>query len=98
MSIIMNFNNARTQAGSLETLASDLRSISRNGLEDSLTSIRQYWKGENAESFLKKGDQLKDKITSIADELEQTAEVIRQIAKKTYDTEMAAIEIANKSK
>lgn len=86
--IRMNYNNSIKQAQRLEEAAEDLRRLVRNDLDGSLDSVRSAWTGDNANAFLIKGEQLKEKISKTASGMEQTARAIRTIAKNIYDAEM----------
>lgn len=93
-SIEMNFRQAKQWASELEEIASEMRSLANRDLADSLQTLSGAWKGEAAEAYLFKGDQLKGKILDTAGKLEKTAATIRRIASRTYSAEMKAYRIA----
>ena len=93
-SIEFDFNRALNQARKLEEVASKMKSLSDSSLEGTLQDISVNWKGENASVYLRKGKNLKSKVTSSADQLNAIAREIRRIAKRVYDAEMAALAIA----
>ena len=59
-----------------------------------VSDIPSVWTGKAANAFVAKGKQLRTEILKEASSLEETARVIRSIAKRTYDTEMRALELA----
>ena len=91
--IQMDYNNAVRQANSLIEIANDLRRTANSGLQDCVSQISGSWTGTNAKAYVGKCDALKEKILQSASKLQRTAEVIKQIAKSTYDAEMRAREI-----
>ena len=93
-SLYMDFVKAYNQADRLEELAAELRQLRDGEYNDCMRQITAAWKSENATAFLKKADRVGDRIGSTAEQLKKTAETIRRIAKRTYDTEMAALERA----
>lgn len=93
--IYMNYLSAISKASSLEGTAKRLRAVSDKTLAGKLCSdIPSVWTGNAANAFVAKGKQLKTEILKEASSLEETARVIRSIAKRTYDTEMRALELA----
>lgn len=94
--IEFDFKKALKQASELERIADRIGTISRKNMQDTLQNVSGGWKGENAEIYLKKGEQLSEKIYTTADDLRQTAADIKAIAKKIYEAEMRALSIAKK--
>lgn len=94
-SIEMDFNQAMRQADRLDELAEQLRSLSDNKFNGTLQNISSGWKGENATAYLAKGTTLKGKMTSTAGELSGIASDIRTIARRVYEAEMRALELAS---
>lgn len=94
VTIKMNFQQARRQADELEEIAGEMRRIAKNDLENSFQSLSAAWQGEAAEAYLRKGEQLRDKIIASAQQLEKNAGMIRSAAKRTYDAEMRAYNLA----
>lgn len=94
VTIQMNFSNAMRQAQALENLASELNRLSGQELSSSLSSIAGAWKGDSASLFLQKGDRLAGQISGSATALYNAARDIRSIARRTYNAEMRALELA----
>ena len=90
----MDFVKANNQADRLEELAAELRQLKDREYSDCMRQITAAWKSENAKAFLRKANRVGDRIGVTAEQLKQTAETIRRIAKRTYDTEMDALERA----
>lgn len=91
--IRMDYNNAVKLADSLMELASELRKNANSDLQDCISQISGNWTGTSATAYIGKCNTLKDKVLQSADKLQRTAEVIKKIAKNTYDTEMRALTI-----
>ncbi|MCC8104030.1 MAG: hypothetical protein LIP11_17875 [Clostridiales bacterium] len=92
--IQINFDNAKKQASELETIASELKQLADSDLEDTLNSVARNWESNNADVYIKKGNQVQQDILDISIQLTKTATSIRKIAKITYDAEMAALNLA----
>ncbi len=94
LSIEFDFRQSVRRAEELEEIAGDLKKLADEDLETSLQSLSTAWKGEAANDYFAKGSGLKDKILKSSKDLKKTAEAIRNVAKRTYDAEMAAYRIA----
>lgn len=93
-SIEFDFREARSQADKLDSIADNLGNLAKDKLGDSMQTLSQNWKGENADAYLSKGSSLQNSISSSASELHGIASDIRTIAQNIYNAEMAALEIA----
>lgn len=93
--IQMDFTKANRQARELDGVASKLRSLSGNKMENSLSELAHNWTGDNSAKYIAKGQVLQGNITSTAVALEQVAQAIRDIAETIYDAEMDAWERAH---
>jgi len=92
--IIMNFKSAMAQADKLDTIADRLNKLNNSEFEQILNSINANWKGECASKYLHKGDKLQEYMTDTSGSLHDIAEEIRNIARRIYNAEMAALAIA----
>lgn len=92
--IMMNFQMAVRKAEELEQVSSELKALVNNDMETSMQSLSNAWKGEAATAYLNKGVKLQEKIIASAKQLDKTATTIRNVAKRTYDAEMRALQIA----
>lgn len=90
--IFITFIDARAQADKLDECAQQLRT-ERGKLESSLQNLRSGWDGDAANQYYQKCMLLMQKLLRSAEELEQTANVIRQSAKAYYDAERRNLEI-----
>lgn len=93
-SIEMDFHMACSQADRVDEIADNLSNISSKQFGGTLQELSAGWKGSNASSYLNKGTRLQGKMNDTADDLHAIASEIRAIAKRIYDAEMAALEIA----
>ncbi len=92
-SIIMDYRNAMAQADAIDSLIAELRSDCNrlNGCND---RINIYWKGDNALKYKSKVVKTTQNISQIIKDLSNISATIKRIAKRTYDTEMATLEIS----
>lgn len=89
-----DYQNAMNQAQKLETAASELDSRVVRRMSSSEEALHAVWKGENALRFLTKESALRTNISGSARELRSLAEEIRIAAKRIYDAETRALQIA----
>lgn len=92
--IEFSFEQARKQADKLEGIATNLNNLSEIKLNETLQGISAVWKGENASAYLGKGAELQERMNRTAKQLQNSAIEIRTVAKRIYDAEKAAYEIA----
>ena len=93
--IYMDFNRAYKQAQRLRQIASRVNSLANDDVGGTLNQINQNWNGDNASAFLGKGETLKGKISKTAGDLNRVAQAIIDIATRTRDAELAAIQVAS---
>ena len=92
--IRMDYENAIRQANSLDQIARDLKNTANKDLQDCVSEISRNWTGSNSNAYIRKCDILKSNIVRTAENLSKTADIIRKIAKNTYDAEMNALRLA----
>ena len=92
--LFCDFVAAQKQATELENIARKLRSIAESYLPRTYSRLNGNWDGTASEAFYKSQNQLIERIRAQADALQNDADTIRRIAKRTYDTEMKALEIS----
>lgn len=92
--IQMNFSQAERKAAELDDIAGDLSRLSGTDLQNTLNSLGNNWKGENAGLYIGKGFQLIENMEKTAASLRQAAETIRSVARNIYNAEMEALRIA----
>lgn len=95
-SIRMDFAKAENQAEKLDQIAKNLEKLANDRMGSCLQGISSNWKGENANAFRRKGDQVGDNLRKLVKNLQKSAATIREIAKKTYDAEKRVYELAQK--
>ncbi|MDO4647772.1 MAG: hypothetical protein Q4B26_03905 [Eubacteriales bacterium] len=92
--IQLNYARAIEQAETLTEIAQNMRNKAGQDLEECLADIAGIWKSENAAAYFKKGEIIKEEILQNANQIEKAAEMIRQIAAKMRDAELAALKTA----
>ncbi len=92
--IRMEFGIAEEQADRLDEIAMDIRRLADNTLGDTLLGIGSAWNSNSSVDYIKKGRKVQEELKIRARELQNTARVIRDIAKTTYDAEMYAYNLA----
>ena len=91
--IEMDYAKAVMQSQKLESLASDLEKACSD-LDSSMTQLGNGWKGDEATAYRSKGSQLSEKISANARQLRETAQAVKDIARKIRETEQENIRIA----
>ena len=94
--IRMDYDKALQQADKLEKMAKELKRTAGSSLDQCLNSVNSAWKSDSSVRYIRKGRRLKEDIERQAGELEKAADVIRTIARNTYNAEMKALQIAQK--
>ncbi len=89
-----DFTKARADAAEIDHIAETLRGLSATQMENSMNRLAGAWTGDNAKLFLRKEEQLKTDIRETARSLNDIADDIRRIARRVYEAEMRAYEIA----
>lgn len=92
--IQMDFSRANQKASDLDNIANDLSRLSGTDLQNTLNSLSNDWKGDNATLYIQKGFSLKENLDETVKSIRNTASTIRSIAKNIYDAEMEALRIA----
>lgn len=96
--IKMNFKKAKEQAAKLDEIAEEMGNLSSRDFSQTMQTVRNNWKGENADSYVLRGDRLEKKMTNTANSLHTVASEIRTIAERIYEAEMKALRIAQQRK
>lgn len=96
--IRFDFQNAMEQAKKLDALADNIERRVVNKLDETSQSVHAAWKGDSANRYLIKTQELQRQIRQTANALRNTAQDIRQIARRIYEAEMRALEIARNRK
>ena len=94
--IRMDFNKAYAEAERLDQIADKLKMLVTKKMEQSMISLSYAWTGANARLFLQKESQLQRNMEETVRELYQVAGDIRIIARRVYEAEMRAYEIASR--
>lgn len=96
--IKFNYNHAMKQAEELKTIGKELSKLEDSKLAPCMDSVQKSWSGTNSESYVKKGKKVVTKIAATSGNISGAAGAIETIAKRIYDAEMTALEIARKRK
>lgn len=94
--IRFDFRNAMEQARRLDVLADRIDQQVTNKLDETTQSVHAAWKGGNAAHYISKTQDLRQQIHQSARTLRDIAEDIRRIARRIYEAEMRALEIARR--
>lgn len=92
--IQLNYQQAISQAKSLENLASELRSLATRNMESTISELSGNWSGDNAKEFIAKAEKAQNDLIENARALTEAADVIRQSAENIRKAELAAKRIA----
>ena len=94
--IEFDFSQARQQAGQLEEIAQRLEALAQNQLQSAQEELPSYWTGRSASLFQNKQEQLRQNVLTTARAIRAEAEDIRTVARRLYEAEQAALEIAQR--
>lgn len=91
--IQLEYSKAKEQARKLDEIANHLDRVSKNQMNDTLSEIQKAWDSDHSKDYLLKGNRLQQEIDKRVKELRKTADSIREIAQKAYDTDVKAYQI-----
>lgn len=91
--ISVNYSQAKSCASTMEEEADKLRKLAEQEFGASIAEIRTAWKGENAELYIQKCEQLKEEMLSTAKTLAAIASAVRSQAQAIYNAEMENLRI-----
>ncbi len=94
--IEMDFKNAISQAENLERIAKEIENLLNNQFKPCMDIVSGSWRGENASSYIRKGNIVREDICSEAKKIRDTAAVVREIARRLYEAEKRAYRLAHK--
>lgn len=92
--IQFNYNKAISQAKELENLASQLESLAKRDVDDTLMAVSRGWSGDSSDLFVGKGRKAQGDMRASAKQLRNLAEGIRIVAKNVRNAEERARLIA----
>lgn len=91
--ILVEFKQVQEQIRALEECASELDQIETQ-LQNLTAGLRGQWQGESADLYYLKCEDLGGKLSRGTKNLRETSDAIKQVAKRYYDAEMKAVELA----
>ena len=91
-----NYRLALKRADELSETARNIMKVSENISNDVMAGLEADWHGNAATDYKRKLNLFSAKVECEAKKLENIANTIRRVAKRTYDTEMQSLEISRK--
>lgn len=91
-----NYRLALKRADELSETARNIMEVSKNISNDVMAGLEADWHGNSATDYKRKLNLFSAKVECEAKKLENIANTIRRVAKRTYDTEMQSLEISRK--
>lgn len=91
-----NYRLALKRADELSETARNIMKDSENISNDVMVGLEADWHGNSATDYKRKLNLFSAKVECEAKKLENIANTIRRVAKRTYDTEMQSLEISRK--
>ena len=91
-----NYRLALKRADELSETARNIMRVSENISNDVMAGLEADWHGNSATDYKRKLNLFSAKVECEAKKLENIANTIRRVAKRTYDTEMQSLEISRK--
>lgn len=92
--IEIDFNNTIRQANELLEISDNIEKLSTRKMSTTIQMISQNWTSQSSNQFIIKSNIVKGNIEATSHNLEKVATNIKLIAKKVYQAEMRAKEIA----
>ena len=92
--IRFNYDKALSQVGQLRAAAEHIRNVVMSEFSGYVDQTNTVWKGQSADLFITKCRKLLDELRIAADNYDKLAQLISANAKRTYDSEMTALRIA----
>ena len=91
-----NYRLALKRADELSETARNIMKVSENISNDVMAGLEADRHGNSATDYKRKLNLFSAKVECEAKKLENIANTIRRVAKRTYDTEMQSLEISRK--
>lgn len=91
-----NYRLALKRADELSETARNIMKVSENISNDVMAGLEADWHGNSATDYKRKLNLFSAKVECETKKLENIANTIRRVAKRTYDTEMQSLEISRK--
>ena len=91
-----NYRLALKRADELSETARNIMKVSENISNDVMAGLEADWHGNSATDYKRKLNLFSAKVECEAKKLENIANTIRPVAKRTYDTQMQSLEISRK--
>lgn len=91
-----NYRLALKRADELSETARNIMKVFENISNDVMAGLEADWHGNSATDYKRKLNLFSAKVECEAKKLENIANTIRRVAKRTYDTEMQSLEISRK--
>lgn len=91
-----NYRLALKRADELSETTRNIMKVSENISNDVMAGLEADWHGNSATDYKRKLNLFSAKVECEAKKLENIANTIRRVAKRTYDTEMQSLEISRK--
>ena len=96
--IWMSYSQAMRQAELLAQQADHMKRLGSERISALLHESSVGWRGENADAYRTKMSLFRNELSQTANQLTNMADIIRQIARNTYQADMRALELAEKRK
>lgn len=95
-SIEFDFRQAMNEADRIDEIANNLGNLARVKFNGTMQNLVTNWKGDSASLYLRKGENLEENMNKTSGELHSIASDIRAVARRLYEAEMRALEIAER--
>lgn len=93
--IIMDYRNAMRQSEKIADAAEKLVSR-KNEIDRYINTLKICWTGENASLYIRKLEIARNNVDKLSNNLKNISDVVKRIAQRTYETEMASLEISQR--
>lgn len=94
--IYCDYKNALKKADEIEKLSRQIRNLSDDDLRDESNRLNKFWTGQSKDVFGHKLHSTANDLDEVSAGLVKIASTIRDIAARNYNTEIRALELAER--
>ena len=93
MAISFDYNATMRQVSEMKQIASEMRAIANNDMQNTISQIKINWKGNSSNNFCSKYNSLREKIATEAKNIDNAADALDRLAKSIKESEERAAAI-----
>ena len=90
MAISFDYNATKRQVRDMKQIASEMRAIANNDMQNTISQIKINWKGNTSNNFCSKYNTLKERIITEARNIDNAADTLDRLAENIRESEERA--------